>query len=101
GPIGLVGPRMIWAAKEPPGAAARRADDARPLVRTAVHQHAHRSVFVPDHDQRLARDLVGEIVAGLRHLAVVADVVPGVGEEMLPLESKDLLVYVEVPVHTI
>ena len=40
------------------GVAARRADEARALVRAAVHQHAHRAVVVAHDDQRLAGDLV-------------------------------------------
>ena len=42
-----------------------------------------------------------QVVAGVRHLARVADVVPGVGEEVLLLEREQLLAQVEVAVHAV
>ena len=68
-PSVLVGPGVVRAAEELAGVAGRRADDARALVRAAVHQHAHAPSVVAHDDQRLAGDLDGDVVAGVRHLA--------------------------------
>jgi len=54
-----------------------------------------------DDDQRLAGDLGAQVVARIRQLRVVADVVPGVGEEVLLLEREQLFVDVEIAVHAI
>src|SRR6218665_2696414 len=86
--VGLEGPGVVWAAKELAGVAARPVPEPRPLVGAAVHQHAHAAVGMAHHDQRLARDLVADPVARFRQLAFVANVVPGVGEEMLLLQLE-------------
>ena len=99
--VGVVGPGVVRAAEELAGVAGRRADDARALVRAAVHQDANAAVVVADRDQRPAGDLDRDVVARVRHLALVADVAPGVGEEVLLLEREDLGVDVEVAVDAV
>jgi hypothetical protein len=99
--VGVVGPGVVRAAEEPAGVAGRCADDARALVRAAVHQDADAAVVVADRDQRPAGDLDRDVVARVRQLALVADVAPGVGEEVLLLEREDLGVDVEVAVDAV
>ena len=99
--VGVVGPGVVRAAEELAGVAGRRADDARALVRAAVHQDANAAVVVADRDQRPAGDLDRDVVARVRQLALVADVAPGVGEEVLLLEREDLGVDVEVAVDAV
>ena len=79
---------MIGAAKELSGVAAGLGGDARALVRAAIVQHLHRVVGVAHHQDRLRADRGAEIVARIRHLAVVADIDPGVGEQMLHFELR-------------
>ena len=97
--VEAVGPGVVRAAEEPAGVAAPVADQRRALVGAAVVEHAHRAVVAAHHHQRPAGQIDGRVVAGVRHLAGVADVVPGVGEEVLLLEREQLRAQVEVAVH--
>src|SRR5436190_9598363 len=51
------------------------------------------------HQDRLGADGGAVIVARFRHLAVMADIGPGVGEDMLHLELEHLLVDIDVAVY--
>ena len=50
------------------------------------------------HD-RLAADKAAEIVAGIFHLAFVADIDPGDAEDALHLELEDGRIGVDLPMH--
>ena len=54
---------------------------------------------IAHHHHRPAADLRREIVAGLFHLAFVADVDPGGAEDPLHLQLEDCRIGVELPVH--
>ncbi len=94
--VGAEGPGVIRAAEELAGVAAGLGGDAGALVRTAVVQHMHGAVAVAHHQDRRGADGGAEIVALVRHLAVVADIDPGVGEQVLHLELEHLLVEIDV-----
>ena len=94
--VGAERPGVIRAAEELAGVAAGLGGDAGALVRAAVVQHPHRVVAVPDHQDRRGADGRAEIVALVGHLAVVADIDPGVGEQVLHLELEHLLVDIDV-----
>ena len=65
----------------------------------AVEQHVHAAIAMPGHDHGLAAEFRGEVVAGLRHLAGVADVKPGAGEDALHLQFENVGIGVDVAVH--
>ena len=98
-PVGLEAPRVIRTAKELAGVAAGLRGDARALVRAAVVQHLHAAVGVAHHQHRLEADSGAEIVARVRHLAVVADIDPGVAEHMFHFEREHLLIDIDVAMH--
>ncbi len=98
-PVGLEAPGVIGAAEELARVAAGLAGDACALVRAAVEQHVHRIVGVAYHQHGLVADVGAEIVALVRHLAVMADIHPGVGEQVLHLQLEDFLVDVDVAMH--
>ncbi|MCY1242406.1 hypothetical protein D9M72_553660 [compost metagenome] len=77
------------------------AHQPRPLVRAAVHQHAHGAVGVAHHDQRLAGDVGRVVVTGIRNLALVADVVPAAQEQALAFKLEQRLAQVHVPMHPV
>ena len=99
--VGAEGPGVVRAAEELAGVAAGLRHQPRALVRAAVHQHLDAAVRLAHDDQRPAADLHRQVVTGLRNLAAVADVVPGVGEEVLLLQAEDLLAEVQVAVHAV
>ena len=90
------GPGVIGAAEEAADIAAGLAGEPRALVRAAVVQDLYAVRGVAHHDDGLRADRGGVVVAELGHLAVVADIDPGVGEEMLHLQLEQLLVEIEV-----
>src|SRR5260370_1408978 len=90
------GPGVIGAAEEPVRVAAGLAGDPCPFVRTAIVEDLNAILRVADHDDRLRADRRGVVVADLRHLALVADIDPGIGEEMLHLELEKLLIEIEI-----
>ncbi len=99
--VELVGPGVVRAAEVAAGVAGGVGDELRALVRAAVEEHADGAVGLAHHQQRPAGDVLREVVAGVRHLARVAEVVPGVGEEVAPLEGVDLGAEVDVAVHPV
>ena len=94
--VGLERPGMIWTAEEFPGVAAGVDGDARALVRAAVVEDVHHAVAVADHQDRLLADRRAIIIACVGHLAVVTDINPRVGEQMLHLQVENFLVDVNV-----
>ena len=94
--VGPEAPGVIRTAEELAGIAAGLGGDARALVRAAIVENLHRVVGVAHHQDRLRADGGAEIVAGICHLAVMADIDPGIGEDMLHLELEHLLVDVDV-----
>jgi hypothetical protein len=87
---------MIGTAEESPGVAACIAGDARTFVRATIVQNLDRILGRANHDHRLRTDRRGVVVADLRHLTVMPDIHPGVGEQVLHLELEQLLVDIEV-----
>ena len=57
------------------------------------------AVGVAHQHDRLAADEGAEIVAGIFHLAFVADIDPGDAENPLQLELEDRRIGVDLPVH--
>ena len=96
--VGAEAPGVVGAAEELAGVAAGFGGDAGTFVRAAIVQHMHRAVVVPRHQHRLRADRGGEVVAGVRHLGVVADIDPGVGEQALHLQREDVGISVDVAV---
>src|SRR5262249_4476254 len=90
------GPRVIGAAKEFSRIAARVSRYARSLVRTTVVQHLHAIVGMSHHQNRLCPDRGAKIISRFCHLAVMADIDPGVCEQVLHFEREDFIVDVDV-----
>ena len=89
---------MVRAPDVPPGVAGALRQEPGSLVGAAVVEDADRPVLAPHHEDRPGADLGGDEVAGSRHLALVPDVHPGVGEEVAHLEREHLFVDVDVAV---
>ena len=68
-------------------------------VGALVADHAQFAVLVARHHHRMAADLRREIIAGLLHLAFVADVDPRLAEDARHLQIEDRRIGVELPVH--
>ena len=97
--VGLETPGVIGAAEEFSGVAAGFGGDARALVRAAVVQHFYGAVGMAHHQDRLRADGGAVIIAGFCHLAVVPDIGPAVGKDVLHLELEHLFVDIDVAVH--
>ena len=97
-PVGAEGPGVVGAAQMPARRAAGLGREPRALVGAAVVEDAQRAVLAPDRQDRLARDLGRHVVARMRRLAGVADVAPGVDEEVAPLGLEHLRGGVDVAV---
>ena len=89
---------MVRTAEEFAGVAAGIDGDARALMRAAVVEHTHDAVAVADHKHRLPADRRAVVIAGIGNLAVVADIDPGIGEQVLHFEIEHLPVDVDVAV---
>ena len=72
------------------------AHNLRAPMRTTVMQHPYHVVRAAQQDHRLSCDLGGVVVTRRRHLAVVADIDPGVAPQALHLQVEQLRVEVEV-----
>ena len=96
--IGLERPGVIGATEELAGVAAGVDGDARALVRAAIVEDVDLAVGVANHEHRLLADGGAEIVARVRHLAIVSDIDPGVGEQVLHLQVEDFLVDIDIAV---
>jgi len=96
--VGAEAPGVIGTAEEFSGIAAGFRGDACAFVRTAVVEDLHRVVAVTHHEHRLRADRGAEIIAGIGDLAVVADIDPGIGEQVLHLELEHFVVDIDVAV---
>jgi hypothetical protein len=65
----------------------------------AVEQHVDGTVAVAHHDHGLAAELGGDVVAGLPHLAGMANIKPGAAEDALHFKLEDFGIGVDVAVH--
>ncbi len=92
GAVGAEAPRVIGASEYLARIAAGFSGDLHALVRAAVEENLHLAVGMAHHDDGLRTDGRRIEIALVRHLAVVADIDPGVGEEMLHLELEQFLV---------
>jgi len=92
-------PGVIRAAQKAACVAAGLVEHHHPLVRAAVVQHANRAVRLADHHHRLIADGGGEKIPGLRDLAGVAHVNPGVGEQVFHFKLEDFFVNEQVTVN--
>ena len=87
---------MIGTAKEFPRVAARVCRDACSLVRTTVVQDLHVIVGMSHHQNRLCPDCGAKVIPRFCHLVLMADIDPGVCEQVLHFELEDLIVDVDV-----
>src|SRR4029453_13371187 len=90
------GPGMVGAAEEAADIATGLAGQPRAFVRTAVVQNFDAVWGIPHPDGGLPADRRGVVVAEFRDLAVVADIDPGGGKEMLHLQLEQLLVEIKI-----
>src|SRR5260221_8847160 len=98
--IGLVGPAVV-AAAEGLDVALAIADDLGAAMAAAVIDNMHGTIRVPAHDDGLAADGRRQIVARLRHLAVMPDIDPGAPEDALHFQLEQLRVDIDVAVNAI
>src|SRR5262249_38733468 len=68
-------------------------------VSAAIEQHIDAAVAVADHDYGLTAELDGDVIAGVRHLALVADEQPRAAEDALHFELEQLGIGVDAAVH--
>ena len=61
----------------------------RAAVGTLVVEDAHAAVRLPHHEHRFQTDARLAEIAGLRHLAFMADIDPGAAEDAFHLERKN------------
>src|SRR5260221_3542853 len=96
--VGAVGPAVV-AAAEMPDVALAVADHLGAAMAAAVVEDMHGAVAVPAHDDGLPAERRRDVVAGLRHLAVVADIDPGPPEDPRHLELEQLGIDIDVAVN--
>src|SRR5262249_58402137 len=97
--VGVEAPAVI-ATGQPRGVALALVDHLGAAVGAAVEQHVGAAVAVADHDHGLAAELGSDVVANVRHLALVADEQPGAAENALHLEFEQLGIGVDATMHT-
>src|SRR5262245_46229716 len=85
GAVEMIGPAVI-AAGELGCVAGLGRYHHRAAVGALIVDHAHTALVVAHHHNRPPPDAGGEVVAGLFHLALVADVDPGRAEDALHLQ---------------
>ena len=93
--VRVVAPLMIGA-DEALYRATQLVADAEAAVAAGVVVRVDLSVLVAGDDQRVLAELDGEIVAGVRNLAIVAGEDPVLVEEVIAFELKEILVAVEI-----
>ena len=96
--VEVIGPAVIAAGELRRVALLGRHHHGAAVGALVVH-HVQRAVVVAHHHHRLAADLGREIVAGIFHLALVADIDPGRAEQALHLQLEDRRIGVDLPVH--
>ena len=73
-------------------------DDLSTTVRASVIQHLNGVVLMTDHDNRLICHRSREIVPRVRNLACMANINPGVPEQVLNFQIENGFTRVQVPV---
>ncbi len=96
--VGIERPSVI-AACEPLGVAAPVVDHLGAAMSAAVEQHVNLAVAVPCHDDRLAAELGGYVVARIGHLTGVTDKQPSAAENAFHFQLKQTGIGVDAPVH--
>ena len=96
--IEMIGPAVI-AALEFLGVALVIGNDQRAAMGALIVNDADLAFGVAHQHDRLAADEGAEIVAGVFHLAFVADIDPGSAENALQLELENRRIGVDLPVH--
>ena len=94
-------PSVVGAAEELAGITVAVAAHHVAAMRTAIVEHAHLPVIAAHHQHRLTPDLHGVIVAGFRHLAVVAAVNPHALVDAFHLEPENIGVGIDMPVNAV
>src|SRR5699024_336917 len=69
------------------------------LVRATVLHGFDVAVFLSHDDQWLTGDVIGQEITGVRNLAVVADIIPGVGEIVFLFQLEQFLIDVQIAMH--
>src|ERR1700723_3349694 len=64
-------------------------------MRTAIEQEVDPALLVPRHDDGLRTDRFGDVIVGIRHLALMADIDPGAIPDILQFGLEDRGVVVE------
>jgi hypothetical protein len=94
-------PRVVRAHEGAAGVSALVADDLHAAVRAPVEEHLHAAVVLSHHQERLAADGDGVVVARRLHLRFVAAIHPHTLEDAVHLEVEDRGVGVDALVHPI
>ncbi len=87
---------MVGATEELARVATGLARHLHTFVRAAVVEHADAVIGMAHHDDRFSTDRRGVEVAFIGHLAGMANVDPGIDEQLLHLQFKQLLVDVQI-----
>ncbi len=98
--VGLECPAVIAAAEQLRVALGVVANDGAAMS-AAVVDHVDLAVAVPRQHDRMLADPRGDEVAGLRHLAFVADIDPASTEDLVHLQVEHFRVEVERTVHPV
>ncbi len=95
------GPGVVGAAEELAAVAVAVAHHHVAAMRAAVIEHVDAAVRAAHHQHRLAADLHLGVVAGLRHLRLVAAIDPDALVDALHLELEDIRVGVDLAAHAV
>ena len=68
-------------------------------MRAAIEKHMHRAIPVAHHQNGLRADGRPEIIACIGDLAVMTDIDPCIGEQMVHFELEDFLVDIDIAMH--
>ena len=96
----MVNPTMIGAL-EPRGVALELGTDPGAAMAATVEHQMHLAVGMAAHDHRLAAQGRGDVIAGIRHLAIMADDQPRAREYALHLELEHLGTGIEIAMHPV
>jgi hypothetical protein len=96
--VQMIGPAVITTLKFV-GIAFVVGDDQRTAMRALIMDDANFAFGIPNENHGLAADEGPYIVAGLAHLALVADVNPGAAEDPFHLRFKDCRIGIKPAMH--
>src|SRR6476620_6687509 len=94
----MIGPAVV-ATGEFAGVARVVGDHHRTAMRALIMDDANGALGIAHQNNRLAADEGAEIIAGIFHLAFVADVNPGGPENALELKLENFRIGVDLPAH--